>query len=967
MTESLDKIVPKITNKEDLENKYGILLRHVEQIKSYNKRLNWIIMLRPINKEVASKLKSGGRGKIISIKGKSSEFKFLAGDIPFEAGLSKLGKDANGSDWNRIAHFNSINKQSVNLNEDNGFREKIDKINDLKRKINKIKEQINIIKKKIHDIKEQIKIDESQVKQMKELQSSKEVEILLEEAKNKIKKSENELQQKQQELNEKQQELKNKTSEYNLNFNLSKIQKIVEMDGKKYESFYETDENGHPKYEVYKEKQQPIVYVREVGKVDEYSKIKYDSSKIGYSIDNSQQKDSNDKNIKPIEIFSYEQYERCASNGSKRIRVSNTTKEEFKVEKYYKKDDEFFVKLDGEEGYHKLINGNVLAGQHKKDEYEVYTYDIDSALTKINVEELEELEESYELINPPLTADYDQLSAAQVYKDKEQVNGLTDLESVVKYLKEEQEKLISFPANKNLEKYKAAAKKLSESKEPYDNNIKYIKLLSEISDVIKKEYDKKPPQTLDYNIIAQECDILQLKLGLLGVCGKSVTKNTMELGNILDYGISHGLEILHYPPEPIKLKHVDNEPDEEFLVIDGDGNPRVARNLEGVLFFINNQRNNGVCCLEPNPLWPIKINFDKTPHEIKIDESRESPLLTDGFYTGVIELQKKLGTEPFADKFIYTERLMLNSDFVPRIKLPDGVDTENVRKAIEIDNITEAYQKYGEVLRELEELQKEAGIKYDKNFMEFCQQQSLSSSLETNDVVLGIFNKNEEVKKYFTNPENISVLENFVDNPDSIKKSDKINSNIKDDIEKLLKDNDIKKLLSLKPNNDSLKAKFFGILPNINLLKVFEIKENANKKRKNFLENLDDYVKLVQDRQLQIKERFEGISESLKEEIDKNKRPRFDLRTNHPKKKEDFDLNKIRNGNKARVSSLILERQLEWLNEKLQLAENTLKDSEITVFQNQHDRKDERSILEKHTKNIVRSSLRGKGVNLYIK
>ena len=75
-------------------------------------------------------------------------------------------------------------------------------------------------------------------------------------------------------------------------------------------------------------------------------------------------------------------------------------------------------------------------------------------------------------------------------------------------------------------------------------------------------------------------------------------------------------------------------------------------------------------------------------------------------------------------------------------------------------------------------------------------------------------------------------MKNFVDNPDNIKESDKINSNIKDDVEKLLKDNDIKKLLSLKPNNDSLKAKFFGILPNINLLKVFEIKENANKEQK---------------------------------------------------------------------------------------------------------------------------------------
>lgn len=68
MTESLDKIVLKITNKEDLENKYGILLRHIEQIKRYNKRLNWIIMLRPINKEVADKLKDDKESKWCKIK-----------------------------------------------------------------------------------------------------------------------------------------------------------------------------------------------------------------------------------------------------------------------------------------------------------------------------------------------------------------------------------------------------------------------------------------------------------------------------------------------------------------------------------------------------------------------------------------------------------------------------------------------------------------------------------------------------------------------------------------------------------------------------------------------------------------------------------------------------------------------------------------------------------------------------------
>ena len=164
-------------------------------------------------------------------------------------------------------------------------------------------------------------------------------------------------------------------------------------------------------------------------------------------------------------------------------------------------------------------------------------------------------------------------------------------------------------------------------------------------------------------------------------------------------------------------------------------------------------------------------------------------------------------------------------------------------------------------MRELEELQKEAGIKYDKNFMEFCQQQGLSISLETNDVVLGIFNKNEEVKKYFTNPENISVLENFVDNPNSIKESDKINDNIKNDVEKLLNDNEIKKLLSSEPNNDSLKAKFFDLLPNINLLKGFEIKEKVNKEERNFLENLDDYVKLIENRQKEIENRLEKLRE----------------------------------------------------------------------------------------------------------
>ena len=105
-------------------------------------------------------------------------------------------------------------------------------------------------------------------------------------------------------------------------------------------------------------------------------------------------------------------------------------------------------------------------------------------------------------------------------------------------------------------------------------------------------------------------------------------------------------------------------------------------------------------------------------------------------------------------------------------------------------------------------------------------------------------------------------MENFVDNPNSIKESDKINDNIKNDVEKLLNDNEIKKLLSSEPNNDSLKAKFFDLLPNINLLKGFEINyQKANQEERNFLWCLDDYVNLIKERQKQIENRLEKLRE----------------------------------------------------------------------------------------------------------
>lgn len=833
MSEELNEKIPRVKEEDirDLEKKYGILLKHMKQIREYNKRLNWIIILRPINRDVADKLKSGAKGKIINIKEKSSEFKFLAGDIPFEAALSKLGKNGEKSNWDKIAYFNSININSLKNSDNN---------------------------KELEGLKEQIE---------------------------KLKNST---------LTEK---LKNKILKYNLNFNLGKIQKTVEIEGTKYECFYEYDPvNRHPKYEEYNGTQQPIIYVRKIGEVGNYSKIEYNDSQIGYAVNNSKQIDSNNINLKPIEIFSYERYEECAISNNKKIRIGDITKDGFEIEDYYEdinNSEIFYVKAkkEGENNfkYYPLKCRETLVGQD-----EIDTYEIDSTTIEIGSMELKKLDKIYELTKPPLTADYDQLSAAEIYENEKQTNNLTDLNSVVKFLKKEQKKLISFPASEYLDKCKSAAERLSKGKY-YKGIYKDINLLSEVSEAmmqidetIKKEskttkqeeYDKKLQQMLNYNVIVQESNILQLKFNLLGTCGKSITKNTMKLSNILDYSINHGSEILHYPPEPIKLKHTDGMSDQEFLVIDGEGNPRIARNLEDVLFFINDQRKKGICCLEANPLWPIKINFNKSPHEIQIDENSDSPLLTNGFYAGIVELQKNFETESFTDKFIYAERLMLNSDFVPRIKLPDGVKIKDVRKEIETSNLEEAYKYYGEILKNLKILKYKSNKKYDKNFMNFCQNQKLSA-LETNDIVLDIFKNKNKVKNYLTNVYNIRNIEEFASeiskinitqkSKEDIRKEIKdkiltnINDDIKDNLAEILMDKKIRAMLLSKPDNYDLKAKILSILPNVNLLKGFEIKKDINKKQKNFMEHLDSYIKLIENRRLQIKDRLRVIRTTDKE------------------------------------------------------------------------------------------------------
>ncbi len=194
----------------------------------------------------------------------------------------------------------------------------------------------------------------------------------------------------------------------------------------------------------------------------------------------------------------------------------------------------------------------------------------------------------------------------------------------------------------------------------------------------------------------------------------------------------------------------------------------------------------------------------------------------------------------------------------------------------------EACQKYGEVLVKLENLKTEAEQHYDADFMKFCQEQGLSSSLETNDMVLGIFKNKEKVKEYFSNNDNMENLKSFADGfkkmVDVGKSRDEIQNevladvgeNIKDDLAKILMDDKIRTMLLSQPDNYALKAKFFDILPNINLLKGFKVKKEVNGKEIDFMRHLDNYIGLIKDRQKEITSKLQRKDiESGIEDIDR--------------------------------------------------------------------------------------------------
>ena len=102
------------------------------------------------------------------------------------------------------------------------------------------------------------------------------------------------------------------------------------------------------------------------------------------------------KDIKPIEIFSYEQYEECAISVDKKIRIDNTTKDEFEIEGYYQtntKSKQLCVKAkkegDDEFKYYSLTKAGSLAGQDGIDTYEV---DSGFADASIDVDKMIKLE-----------------------------------------------------------------------------------------------------------------------------------------------------------------------------------------------------------------------------------------------------------------------------------------------------------------------------------------------------------------------------------------------------------------------------------------------------------------------------------------------------------------------------------------------------------------------------------------------
>ena len=84
-----------ITSSSSSAMSTGMTSSHQETFVDFAKSNDLVVIVRPINPEAAQRFGSNQNytGKRLNTKGKSSEFGPIAGDIPYQATLSKLAKD----------------------------------------------------------------------------------------------------------------------------------------------------------------------------------------------------------------------------------------------------------------------------------------------------------------------------------------------------------------------------------------------------------------------------------------------------------------------------------------------------------------------------------------------------------------------------------------------------------------------------------------------------------------------------------------------------------------------------------------------------------------------------------------------------------------------------------------------------------------------------------------------------------
>ena len=269
---------------------------------------------------------------------------------------------------------------------------------------------------------------------------------------------------------------------------------------------------------------------------------------------------------------------------------------------------------------------------------------------------------------------------------------------------------------------------------------------------LKKQYPQDKSEILTFikdNIedIKTKVNIVNIKLGLLGTCSEAITKEKIAIGEILDYGISHGLEIQHFPPESIKPRG------EEFLIIDETGKVRVIDGLEGLLSHINYKKSMGIACLEVNPLWPIK-RLDNG--DIIYSKEEQSPIAS--IYSSLVGLQtliKERQQEDFdpIGYYIYAERLYYNSNFIPyahELKQKDVKKFKELKSKVTINTLNNANEAYNKSLQQLDTILRSPYL--EDNFLDFCSKEpinGLASYLENHEDLLKWLSSNKEIIKSF--------------------------------------------------------------------------------------------------------------------------------------------------------------------------------------------------------------------------